>query len=62
MNIISIFLGPSVILLQPHVGGFHASDFVFLPTFWQCLALIEFGHQGCISSCGARSVVWPDFF
>ena len=39
MNTFSIFLRPSTILLQPHGGRFLASDFRFLPTSRQCLAI-----------------------
>jgi len=30
MNTPSMIVSPSIILLQPHVGGFHASDLDFL--------------------------------
>ena len=39
MNTFSIFLRPSTILLQPHGGRFLASDFDFLMTVRQCLAI-----------------------
>jgi len=39
MNTPSMIVGPSIILLQPLVGRFHASDLNFPPTFWQCLAI-----------------------
>ena len=39
MNTPSMIVGPSIILLQPHVGRFLASDPDFLPTFRQCLAI-----------------------
>ena len=43
MNTPSMIVSPSILLLQHHVGGFHASDLEFLPTFRQCLA-IKWGH------------------
>ena len=43
MNTPSMIVGPSIILLQPHVGRFHASDLDFLPTLSQCLA-IKWGY------------------
>jgi len=39
MNTPSMIVGPSIILLQPLVGRFHASDLNSRPTFWQCLAI-----------------------
>jgi len=39
MNTPSMIVGPSVTLLRPHVGRFHASDFDFDPTFRQRLAI-----------------------
>ena len=39
MNTPSMIVWPSVILLQPHAGRFLASDWDFLPTFRQCLAI-----------------------
>jgi len=44
MNTPSRFLGPSVILLQPIGGRFHASDPVFLPTL-QCLVIKGVYHH-----------------
>ena len=44
MNTSSMIASPSIILLQPHVGRFHASDLYFLPTSRQCLA-IKWGYD-----------------
>ena len=46
MNTPSMIVGPSTILLQPHVGGFHASDLDFLPTLRQV-----WPSRGGISAC-----------
>jgi len=48
MNTPSMIAGPSTILLQPHVGGFHASDqpgknLDFLPTLRASL-VIKWGY------------------
>ena len=40
MNTPRMIVRPSIILLQPHVGRFHAcSDSDFQPTFWQFLVI-----------------------
>ena len=43
MNTPSMIVGPSTILLQPHVGRFHASDQEKISIF--CQLSDKFGHQ-----------------
>jgi len=58
MNTPSMIVGPSTILLQPHVGGFHASDQEKISIF--CQLSDKFGHQvGVYQHAGAIIVdVW----
>ena len=58
MNTPSMIVGPSTILLQPHVGRFHASDQEKISIFCQLLG--KFGHQvGVYQHAGATKVdVW----
>ena len=58
MNTPSMIVGPSTILLQPHVGRFHASDQEKISIF--CQLSEKFGHQvGVQQHAGATIVdVW----
>ena len=56
MNTPSMIVSPPIILLQPHVGGFHASDQE--KTRFPADSLAMFGHQvGVWHHVGAAIVV-----
>ena len=58
MNTPSMIVGPSIILLQPHVGRFLASDLDFLPTFRQRLAIKWYlRDEGLLLEC-LFGIVW----
>jgi len=52
MNTPSMIVGPSIILLRPHVGRFHASDFLISANF-QAM----FGHQVVPQRCRLATAV-----